>query len=427
LIRKSQHLLAGIASLALLAAAGSASAAPATPGRAEREKAHLESLRDQRSTLEKQLKENESARDQAADQLRDTDKAISTIGRRLRALGDERSAAQAELSGHERNLKQLERQTANRQEQLARLLRHQFRPQEADALAVLLAGGDPNAAARDRHFLALLSQAKAELIAGLRRDAVETRRVAADVKARGEQLAEIAQREEKERASLRQRQQERQAVMTKISAQIKAQKREIETLKQNEQRLGKLIESLARRPAKTAPPKAQAQSGKSGKGDSGRDGGREAPANTVTSADLGGATGAFARLRGKLIRPARGSITGHFGGRRDDGQSTWKGLFFSAGEGSDVKAVAAGTVVFADWLRGYGNLLIIDHDDDFLSVYGNNQSLLADVGKKVGAGETVATVGSSIGAGGGRPDSGLYFELRYRGRVFDPLKWLGSP
>jgi septal ring factor EnvC (AmiA/AmiB activator) len=99
-------------------------------------------------------------------------------------------------------------------------------------------------------------------------------------------------------------------------------------------------------------------------------------------------------------------------------------MFIRAAEGTDVRAAAGGIVVFADWLRGYGNLVIIDHDDDFLSVYGNNQTLLADVGKKVGAGATVATVGTGIGGGGGQADSGLYFELRHQGRAFDPAKWL---
>ena len=135
------------------------------------------------------------------------------------------------------------------------------------------------------------------------------------------------------------------------------------------------------------------------------------------------ASGAFARLRGKLLRPATGVIAGRFGARRDDSQTTWKGMFIRAAEGADVRAVAAGEVVFADWLRGYGNLLIIDHNDDFLSVYGNNQALLADIGQKVGAGATVATVGTS----GGQPESGLYFELRHQGRAFDPAKWLSSP
>lgn len=380
----------------------------------EREKARLESVREQRAALERQLKETEASRTAAADQLRDTEKAISIAARKLRALGEDLAEARTELATHERELKRLEAQTAARQAQLARLLRYQFRPQEADALSILLAGGDPNATARDRYFLTLLSRAKADLIADLRHDAAETKRLASVVQQRGEKLAELARHEEAERANLRQRQQERQAVLTKISGQIKVQRKEIETLRQNEQRLGNLIAALAKKAA-------QARSTRPAKPEKSPRTGMPPPAQTV-KADPTGASGDFARLRGRLLQPVRGTVTGRFGARRDDGQSIWKGLFIRAADGADVRAVAGGVVVFADWLRGYGNLLIIDHDDDFLSVYGNNQTLLADVGQKVGAGKAVATVGAS----GGQAESGLYFELRHRGQAFDPGKWLGA-
>jgi septal ring factor EnvC (AmiA/AmiB activator) len=384
-------------------------------GRAEREKTKLESLRGQRAALERQLKQSESSHAETADRLRDTEKSISSVGRKLRVLAEERAVTKAELAERERELKQLERQTAARQAQLARLLRYQFRPHEADALAVLLSGGDPNAAARDRHFLALLSRAKAELIAGLRRDAVETRHLAEVVQQRNDKLTEIAQREEDERATLRQRQQERQVVLANIANQIKAQRREIDTLKQNEQRLGQLIDSLAKRPPPPVKAKPPAQAGRGRSSD---------PPPPVLAAEPVRPGGSFAKLRGKLIHPVRGTVTGRFGTRRDNGESVWKGMFIRAAEGTDVRAAAGGIVVFADWLRGYGNLVIIDHDDDFLSVYGNNQTLLVDVGQKVGAGATVATVGTGIGGGGGQADSGLYFELRHQGRAFDPAKWL---
>lgn len=395
--------------LLLLCLAATAQAADS--GRAEREKAKLDSLRDQRAALERQLKAAESSHAETADQLRDTEKAISVVGRKLRNLGEERTAARQELGERERELRQLERQVAARQAQLARLLRHQFRPLDADALANLLSGDSPDALARDRHFLALLSQAKAELIVELRRDAEETRRLAGEVQSRSEKLAELTRREEDERTLLRQRQQERQAVLTKIAGQIKAQRREIETIKQNEERLHNLIASLAKRPAKIESSKRPGPAPK------------EPLPSRVISADPDKVGGAFARLRGKLAQPVKGTIIGRFGSRREDGQSVWKGLFIRAAEGSEVHSVAPGVVVFSDWLRGYGNLLIIDHDDDFLSVYGNNQSLLADVGQKVGAGTTVATVGSG---GGGQTETGLYFELRHQGRAFDPQKWLGA-
>ena len=86
---------------------------------------------------------------------------------------------------------------------------------------------------------------------------------------------------------------------------------------------------------------------------------------------------------------------------------------------SDVKAVAGGRVVFAEWMRGFGNLMIVDHGDAYLSIYGNNDSLLKQVGQAVKGGETVATVGNS----GGNPESGLYFELRHKGQPIDPMKW----
>jgi septal ring factor EnvC (AmiA/AmiB activator) len=134
----------------------------------------------------------------------------------------------------------------------------------------------------------------------------------------------------------------------------------------------------------------------------------------------------FARLRGKLVLPVKGSIESRFGAARlgDDGQAqagapAWKGLFIRAEQGAPVHAVAAGRVVFADWLRGFGNLLILDHGEGFLSVYADNEALLHGVGDEVPADEVVASVGSS----GGHPQSGLYFEMRFEGRPFDPLSW----
>jgi septal ring factor EnvC (AmiA/AmiB activator) len=98
---------------------------------------------------------------------------------------------------------------------------------------------------------------------------------------------------------------------------------------------------------------------------------------------------------------------------------TWKGVFIRCPQGSEVRAVAAGRVVFADWLRGFGNLLIVDHGEGLLSVYGNNESLLRGVGDRIDADEVVAEVGNT----GGNAESGLYFEIRFEGRPIDPLKW----
>ncbi|WP_131110343.1 murein hydrolase activator EnvC family protein [Sulfuricystis thermophila] len=385
---------------------------PLAWGAGEREKAKLDAVREQRAALERQLREKEAARASAADQLREIERAIAASARKLRALGEERAAARSELAKHERELKRLSAQTAARQAQLAMLLRHQFRPQETDALAMWLAGDDPNEAARDRYFLAQLARAKAELIDQLREDAAETRRLAELVRQRNVQLTELARREEVERATLSKQQHERQALLAKLSSQIQAQRRTIETLKQDERRLADLLASLAKKKTPARPSKVPA-----GKTPS------ASPAAPTLSTEPANASGAFTRLRGRLPWPVKGSVAARFGTPREEGRLLWKGLFIRAPEGADVRAVADGVVVFADWLRGYGNLLIIDHDDGFLSIYGNNQTLLAEVGQKVSAGKPVATVGAS----GGLPESGLYFELRHRGQAFDPGKWLAGP
>jgi len=129
--------------------------------------------------------------------------------------------------------------------------------------------------------------------------------------------------------------------------------------------------------------------------------------------------GAFASLRGELRAPVAGKIAAKFGAKRGDGPS-WKGVFIRAGEGSDVHAVAGGRVVFAEWLRGFGNLIIVDHGGQYMSIYGNNQSLLKRAGDVVKAGDTIASAGNS----GGNEESGLYFELRHQGRAFDPAGWV---
>ena len=127
----------------------------------------------------------------------------------------------------------------------------------------------------------------------------------------------------------------------------------------------------------------------------------------------------FAKLRGKLRMPAKGELVASFGSKRNDGPS-WKGLFIKAGEGTDVKAAADGVVIFADWMRGFGNLLIIDHGSQYMTIYGNNQSLLKRPGDKIKMGEVVAAAGNS----GGNEHSGLYFEMRHQGRAIDPLVWI---
>lgn len=381
-------------------------AAGATHGKKAELKHQRSEVRSRIKALHEDLARSEENRADAADQLKDIESAISGTARKLHQLADQRQALDAEADDLKSQAQRLDQQMQAQQAQLSRLLYRQYMRGKSDALEMLLAGRDPNQAALDYQFLNRLSEAKAELIADLGTKAKEKQRLNRAVQAKNAELAAVEDKQRQARDALVEQQQQKQALMANLAKTIKAQRREIGALQRDEKRLTTLIDSLAkaRRTARARPSGAK-------------------PAETVPPSrgpDLARAGGAFAGLRGKLHLPVNGRIADRFGAPRAEGGTTWKGLRILAPEGTEVRAVAAGQVVYADWLRGYGNLLIIDHGDGFLSVYGNNQSLLKETGAEVKPGEAVATVGST----GGSPESGLYFELRYQGQAFDPLRWI---
>jgi len=130
----------------------------------------------------------------------------------------------------------------------------------------------------------------------------------------------------------------------------------------------------------------------------------------------------FGKLLGKLSLPARGRISHHFGSRRSTGKLRWQGITIDASEGNEVRAIYHGRVAFADWLRNFGMLIIIDHGDGYMSLYAHNQALYRDVGEWVDQGDVIATIGNS----GGQDQSGLYFEIRHNGTPADPSRWIAA-
>ncbi len=190
-------------------------------------------------------------------------------------------------------------------------------------------------------------------------------------------------------------------MLKKISLQLRSQRREIHRLQRDENRLAQLVEQITKM---LAQPKSKSIFRNDKLPDDRYDG------------------RSFDNLKGKLTIPVRGDITNRFGDTRPDSTVQWKGIFVRAATGQPVKAIAAGRVVFADWLRGFGNLLIIDHGKGYMSLYGDNETLYKQVGDELRGGDTIATVGNS----GGNEDSGLYFELRLQSKPLDPLKWLAT-
>ncbi len=377
---------------ATLCAAGAATAATAPP------KEELSQLRGRIEAMQKRLAAAEGARSEAADGLRDSERAISESNRSLRDLAAKQRAIQARLI----DLQQQETRAGNdiesQQRLLARQLYQQYIGNQPDAVKLLLNREDPNRIARDLHYLTYLARMRAEQIRSLRASIRQLDDLEAETKQQSEALAAVQTEQQAQREKIEHEKQTRRDVLQKVARQIESQRHEISKLKRDEQRLARLVEQISQMIARSR---------------------AETPRNDrLPDSSTDGS--AFAELKGKLSLPVRGELKGRFGNPRADGGLSWKGVFIASQPNQEVRAIAAGRVVFADWLRGFGNLLIIDHGGGYMSLYGNNESLFKQVGQATRGGETIAAVGNS----GGNTDYGLYFEMRHQGKAFDPLSWV---
>jgi murein hydrolase activator len=411
---------------ALAQSSGKKPAPPATPEIAEK-RADLGELRSRIEAMRKELNASEEDRADAADRLRESERQISRLQRELNNLGEQRGQLQIKLKNLEQQSTELAATLNQQQTRLEKLLYRQYLRGSPDSLQMLLNGDDPNQMARDLHYLAAIAHTRAELMGEIHGSLEKKKALAEDAKSRADELLDVEKQQQERHAALQKQRETHKKLHAEISDKVKAQRKEIGTLQKDEKRLSNLITRLNRILAAQAAAAAAAAKPKpkpetpSGNARAPSEPPSE-PARTKTveadNAYEPVAGGNFVRQRGSLRLPVKGTVQGRFGAARDGG-GTWRGLFIRANSGSEVKAVANGRVVFAEWMRGFGNLLIIDHGDAYLSIYGNNDSLLKEVGQTIKGGDTVATVGNS----GGNPNSGLYFEIRHQGQPVDPMKW----
>lgn len=358
----------------------------------------LAALRARIESLRSELEGREAAQREARDALRDSERAISDATRELQKQAAEARAAADALGRLATDRRAQEASLESQRAALGRLLAARAMAGAPDALRVALSGEDPAEGARRLHYLGYVSRAAAQMIEAHRAGVAELARLREASAARAAELAAIEARSRAERERLLAQRRERIRVLERAAADIRKANRELKQLAGDEARLARLVEEI-------------------GKVLAARPGAGYARVEKVP--DAGAAGGPFSTLKGKLRLPVRGELSTRFGTPRPEGAGRSKGVFIRAAEGEQVRAVAAGRVVYAEWMRGLGNLLIVDHGETYFSVYGNNESLLKQTGEPVGAGEAVATVGAS----GGNEQTGLYFELRHLGKAFDPLGW----
>lgn len=433
-------------------------------------------LRERITRLQKQIESQESSREDAALALRKSESAISRINRRLDELNAQTLAAEEALDDLSHQIGQQETTLSHSRDQLADQLRARY----ASGLSpwtALLSGNDPQDIARDLSYLSYISQAQADAIHGVQTALEKLSHLQQQQAIRREELQQLASETQLQKQELELQREERQKVLARISQELAQQRTEAQTLERNETRLSRLINGLdeeierlaeearraeekrraeearrleearrkaearkreieaqrlaaeaAERAAREAQKRAQreqdAQRAREAREqvERAREQARAAEQAAQEPAVVPSRSEPPARLSGLkkgLPFPVPGEIQGRFGVARPDG-GNWRGIVLRANEGTPVRAIAPGRVVFADWLKGFGNLIIVDHGEKYLSVYAYNQSLLKKVGDTVSGRDVIATVGST----GGQVESGLYFEIRQNGKPVNPLLWL---
>ncbi|HED18817.1 MAG TPA: peptidase M23, partial [Gammaproteobacteria bacterium] len=256
---------------------------------------------------------------------------------------------------------------------------------------LLLNQEQPSVAGRMLTYFGYFSRARMVQIDSIHATMEALRETEASIQGKTRILGGLHDRRQSASERLREKKQARKQVLVQINSELQNQSGELRRLGENEKQLQKLLASLQELLA-------------------------DIPAELSQQP--------FRSLKGKLHWPARGRLTARFGNRRGSSGLVWQGVMISAPEGTRVRAVSQGRVAFADWMRGFGLLLIIDHGEGYMSLYGHNQALYKEVGEWVDTGEVVATLGTS----GGQTRSGLYFELRHNGRPVNPVRWCaGEP
>ena len=406
------------------------SRATKTPTRAEvtEKRGDLKELRGQIEELRKDAATTEGKRSDTQAQLKAVEQDIAATESELQTLATQRSRLQETLRDLAQQSRDLETRIAHQQNQLEQLIYRQYLQGNPDSLRLLLNGDNPSQTVRDLYYLAAVGRSRSELLSEIEASLQHKQALASDTRERAADLAAIEDKQKAEHEKLLGHREQRAALLARLSSKLADQQREIGSLERDEKQLSQLIDRLAKMIAARPKPKPLPKIPRETAANSSRSGNEAKPANARTApaetrsdsseAESGTPT---TQIKGNLRLPVRGALTNRFGGARQEG-STWKGLFIRAAQGSEVRAVAGGRVVFSDWMRGFGNLLIIDHGGSYLSVYGNNDNLLKQNGDAVNSGDVIASVGNS----GGNPESGLYFELRYQGKPIDPLKWVGA-
>lgn len=342
-------------------------------------------------SIQQQIKEK---RQQVAEQLKRAQKlqqeleyAEVSVAKTVKALTlTEKSLAanKSQRAQLGKQQKEVQQKIAQQQDGLAKLIKSAYMTGNYDFAKMLLNQQDAANFERTITYYQYLNNERRQKIDEFRVLIVELEQVNAQLANKQQELAELQSEQKNQQTQLIKQQASRETTLASIRSAIESDEAKIEILQQNEKNLQ---EALAR---------AERESAKQNQ--------------TFTG---------LSAVKGKLLLPAKGEMMRMFG-RIRQGQIKWKGIIINGQVGSPIVAVHQGKVLYADWLRGFGLVTVIDHGDGFMSLYGHNQALLKQAGDIVTAGETIALLGQS----GGQSKPNLYFEIRHKGQPVNPSAWL---
>jgi len=350
--------------------------------------ARLEQVKKQIQALQKKLEGTRGQRDDELVALRRTEKEIGNILRAIKNTGQELKQEQRQMGRLQRKKSRQQSSLTQYQSRLARQAQATYAMGRQEYLKLLLNQQDPTRVSRMLVYYNYINQARLKQIQQVQSVMQDIDQTSADISQRQRQLKTLRDQRSVKKESLEKTRANRKQILAKLNRKVRFQSKTLTDLNQDRQRLQDLLQGL-------------------------QDYLSELP-------ELPDLKARFGKSRGKMKLPVRGSLLALYGAPRNLGDLRWKGLFIRSKTGANVRVIFRGRVAYADWLRGFGLLLIIEHGDGYMSLYGHNSSLYKEVGDWVETGQVISSTGNT----GNPPTPGLYFEIRQNGRPRDPLIWV---
>ncbi|MCS2170966.1 murein hydrolase activator EnvC [Scandinavium sp. TWS1a] len=379
----------------------------------------LKSIQADIASKEKAVRQQQQQRSALLAQLKTQEEAISAAARKLRETQNTLVDLNKQVDAMNASIAKLEKQKAAQERSLAAQLDAAFRQGEHTGIQLILSGEESQRGQRLQAYFGYLNQARQDTIVELKQTREEVASQKAELEEKQSQQQTLLYEQKAQQAKLEQARNERKKTLAGLESSIQAGQQQLSEMRANESRMrSRIAQAAAAARARADREARQAQAVRDRQQDASRKGTTYKPSESERS--LMSRTGGLGSPRGQAYWPVRGP-TLHRYGEQLQGELRWKGMVIGASEGTEVKAIADGRVILADWLQGYGLVVVVEHGKGDMSLYGYNQSALVSVGTQVRAGQPIALVGSS--GGQGRPS--LYFEIRRQGQAVNPQPWLG--